>query len=207
MDANMSSIQVQQVDALLVMGIPVNHIASGVSMASTKVDFEAFKKISCWLGLLLGILSVGADLGGHVFLFQQKQHVTFLTLFAMMALWSTVVSLVMFGVFSMMRYLIEMLRMNPTDDGQEDAVLEAFDDRCLAWIVIGICGSYTSLNLVFLTWPFTLLSIGGMVITVGVYSLLLKCCCEAPQKKPNILVAVESDGQTKVQQLAQLLIV
>lgn len=166
MNFDMISVKNQQSEALLYTADRAStNPANSASTEPPKVDMKQFEIVASWLGMLLGMLTVAADIGGHVFLLVDndmsvKEFLTFTVT------WSTTITLSNIAVFLLIRHMIKMVN-------HDDDVLEAFERRCLLWAITGVSGTYTFLDVLVMPMSKFLISFGAMVTTISVYKVLL----------------------------------
>jgi hypothetical protein len=148
---------------------------------SPKVDRKAFVTVACWLGFMIGVFTVAADMGGHIFLFKAAAgRETLLMLIGLTTLWSMVIAFLSMFVYALAHHLITIVT-DPRDDNSK-FLLDDFEDRCLFWIVVGVCAGYTVLMAVFLPLQVFLVSLVGMVGTIGGFKMVMKCCDQRSTK-------------------------
>lgn len=145
-----------------------------------QVDRKLFITMACWLGFMIGIFTVVADMGGHIFLFKAGERKSILMLVALTTLWSTIIAFLSMLVYALTNNLLT-LAMDPRDDNSK-LLLDDFEDQCLFWIVVGVCSGYTVLMAIFLPLLVFLISLAGMVGTIGLINAVMKSCEQRSEK-------------------------
>lgn len=170
----MDYIATQQLEALLYTagGVPTTRRIRSPPVkepSPPRVDMKEFKTFASWLGFLLGVLTVAADIGGHVFLLRDPHMATKSSFVTFTIVLSSALTVLNFSVFCLIRQVIQMVNSS-------EEVMEAFEHNVLLWCIIGVTGSYTIFDVFFLPAPKSILSVGTpMVATIVGYSATLKC--------------------------------
>lgn len=155
----MNSIEKQQLEVLLCIGVKSD------TAPSSTVNKKDFQRVAGWLGLMLGFLTVAADLGGHAFLLGMNAPVLSIqTILSVTTLWSLGVSVTTGVFYLLIRQLIAMFL--PKNDKEEDNLLDAFDDGIILWAIVGVAVAH---SILLPTMTCLLCSIVFLTLAIGLY--------------------------------------
>lgn len=143
------------------------------------IDLVEFRTVASVLGLLLGLMTMAADMGGQAILDSKEEDPSSEMLLIFTAVWAVVTSVITWFIFCLIRRLVVLVYK------EDEAVMRVLEGRCLLWAVIGITAGYAVLDAFFLSTTQFLISVAIMSATIFLYQKLLMCCefWDRPQTK------------------------
>jgi hypothetical protein len=151
------------------------------TFARTPPDLMEFRTVASVLGLLLGLVSMAADLSGLIVLRIGVENATTEMIVMFTCCWSVLVAVATWAIFCLIRRLIMMVLVN---DHAE--VLEALEGRCLLWSILGINIGYCVVDFFFLSTQKFLISLAFMAATLALYQAILRCCARYESHQSSV---------------------